>query len=336
MRKLIEVALSLLFLLPSLKQARAQAFRVGSGVQMVPRTTAPTKASANGSLYINSSDSYKLHYVKPDGTDAEVGGGGGGLTGTLTLARIPFASGASALSDDAALTWDTTLKSITMSYARALGTTSVPAIDIESTTAATSGNQQNSGMLVLGSQGWHPTGSTSDAIKVGLRERPLQSIYSTSPIVQLDLMQSNGNNGTSGAWTRFGTLSAVTDSSSSTNGMVIAGSTDGSSDTPAIALVNTEIYFAASAAAYRGGAPFAFMQSTHFSPVTDGGISFGSASRRANTGYVGASGALPTCDATTRGAFRTVFAAGGASDTFQVCMKAAADTYAFRTVYTAP
>lgn len=50
----------------------------------------------------------------------------------------------------------------------------------------------------------------------------------------------------------------------------------------------------------------------------------------------GAASGQPTCNSTNRGAMWTVFAAGGASDTFQVCMKAAADTYAWRTVFTAP
>ncbi len=82
-----KLALALL-LLPAF--AHAQAFRVGSGIQIIPRTTAPTKATANGSIYIKSNDSNKLHYVKPDGTDAEVGGGGG--AGTLTAT---YAAGAS-------------------------------------------------------------------------------------------------------------------------------------------------------------------------------------------------------------------------------------------------
>lgn len=46
--------------------------------------------------------------------------------------------------------------------------------------------------------------------------------------------------------------------------------------------------------------------------------------------------ARPTCDSTTRGLMLVVGAAGGASDTMVACMKSAADTYAYRTVFTAP
>lgn len=44
----------------------------------------------------------------------------------------------------------------------------------------------------------------------------------------------------------------------------------------------------------------------------------------------------PTCDSTRRGYMMVIFATGGNSDTLQACMKAAADTYAWRTVFTAP
>lgn len=72
-------------------------------------------------------------------------------------------------------------------------------------------------------------------------------------------------------------------------------------------------------------------------PDTDSTGTIGAASARFLVGYFGAAvGSRPTCDATTRGGTMTIFASAGASDTFQVCMKAAADTYAWRTVFTAP
>jgi hypothetical protein len=73
-----------------------------------------------------------------------------------------------------------------------------------------------------------------------------------------------------------------------------------------------------------------------FRPDSDGTFDLGQAAQRWATGYVGSSGSLPTCDSTTRGGYRTVFAGSGSSDTFQVCMKAAADSYAWRTVFSAP
>jgi hypothetical protein len=72
-------------------------------------------------------------------------------------------------------------------------------------------------------------------------------------------------------------------------------------------------------------------------PVADSTAALGKASKRWSVGYVGdVVGDQPACDATTRGGYMTIFATGGNSDTFQVCMKAAADTYAWRTVFTAP
>lgn len=55
------------------------------------------------------------------------------------------------------------------------------------------------------------------------------------------------------------------------------------------------------------------------------------------TVYVGAaSGSKPACDSSTRGGIYIVQATAGNSDVFQACMKAAADTYAWRDVFTAP
>ncbi len=87
---------------------------------------------------------------------------------------------------------------------------------------------------------------------------------------------------------------------------------------------------------WANGTNTAIATSAAFKPGVTG-ITLGAASLPWKGVVAGAAAAsLPTCDATTRGTMFPVFAAGGASDTFQVCMKAAADTYAFRTVYTAP
>ncbi len=77
--------------------------------------------------------------------------------------------------------------------------------------------------------------------------------------------------------------------------------------------------------------------STAIKPGATGTITMGAASLAWKGVIAGAAAASqPTCDSTTRGDMFPVFAAGGASDTFQICLKAAADTYAWRTVYTAP
>jgi len=85
MLRLQVAAVALLVVAPIVAQATpGKATQFEDGIQMVPRATAPTKRTANGSLYIDSADSNALHYVKPDGTDAAVGGGGGGITASST------------------------------------------------------------------------------------------------------------------------------------------------------------------------------------------------------------------------------------------------------------
>ena len=80
MKKLLAVVL--LLALPSL--ASAQAFRVGSGAQLVPRLTAPTKITTNGVVWLSSSTN-ALQYTNPAGTTIALGaGGGGGVTWPLT------------------------------------------------------------------------------------------------------------------------------------------------------------------------------------------------------------------------------------------------------------
>lgn len=72
-------------------------------------------------------------------------------------------------------------------------------------------------------------------------------------------------------------------------------------------------------------------------PSSDSTLNLGGASKRFIAGYFGAAaGSQATCDATTRGATMTVFATSGNSDTFEVCMKKADNSYAWVAVGTAP
>lgn len=68
----------LVTLLPSL--VLAQAFRVGKGIQLVPTASAPTKASSNSLLWVDSGASNAIKYVKPDGSSITLGAGGAGST----------------------------------------------------------------------------------------------------------------------------------------------------------------------------------------------------------------------------------------------------------------
>lgn len=54
-----------------------------------------------------------LFQVAPTAPGATVGGGGGGVSGSLTATRVPFASGASALTDDADMTFATDTLTVT-------------------------------------------------------------------------------------------------------------------------------------------------------------------------------------------------------------------------------
>src|SRR5678809_147661 len=65
------IAAILVFLFPLL--ASGQAFRVGKGVQIVPKATAPTVATGNGVFWVKSTDSNKLHYTDPSGADVAMG-----------------------------------------------------------------------------------------------------------------------------------------------------------------------------------------------------------------------------------------------------------------------
>ncbi len=98
------------------------------------------------------------------------------------------------------------------------------------------------------------------------------------------------------------------------------------------------LYLAGGIARFRiGSSGVVSVDTTAHYPDNDSSISSGKASQRFIAGYFGAAiGSQAACSSTTRGAMMTVFATTGNSDTHVVCMKAAADTYAWRTVYTAP
>lgn len=70
------VSLLALALFPSI--ALAQATRVGTGVAIVPRSSAPTCPTGSGCVFIDSSASNALKYKNPAGTIIAIGPGGGG------------------------------------------------------------------------------------------------------------------------------------------------------------------------------------------------------------------------------------------------------------------
>ena len=72
-----------LLLLPSLALADGIAYRVGKAIQIVPTTTAPTKASGNGEIWIDSTASNVLKYKNPAGVTVTLGAGTGSYNQTI-------------------------------------------------------------------------------------------------------------------------------------------------------------------------------------------------------------------------------------------------------------
>jgi hypothetical protein len=87
---LARIVLLAALLAPTVASAQNNvAYKVGPGIQMSCGTTVPTATSTRGILWCKSSDSNKLHYFPPGGSDAAVGGAGGSTwpltNGTSTL-----------------------------------------------------------------------------------------------------------------------------------------------------------------------------------------------------------------------------------------------------------
>lgn len=85
----------------------------------------PVPMAANTVYFLPPDDGNNLDVLQTNGTGTLtwVAPGSGGLTGTLTSTRIPFASGASTLTDDATMTWDNTNKAPTFNSARIVSKT---------------------------------------------------------------------------------------------------------------------------------------------------------------------------------------------------------------------
>lgn len=420
------VSLLILLLLPSL--ASAQAFRVGSGVQMVPRASSPTRAAANGALWVNSAASNALYYTTPAGVSAAVGGGGGAstlitaytggsvasdqtlliqsgdggpvifkangsATGTLVAAQTSAAASLFSVADNAqayiagaaadsgmnagvVLDTKTALTAAGRSYLSVRNggteqwsfytTSGVRSIEATAGTAAQIiGNgtlaiysDNGSGYsLELGSGSESRLSSAGDINLIGS-----SGTLSLSTVTQLNgpaiEVLSSDADGASATALEVDTQTAWSNASASlldlkTNNVLQfefrpSGHIYGDSTNPFVQLDNSAgaklgystTVFRASSGLYEwdvSGSTKLELASTALRPGSDDSITLGAASRRFQVAFVGAAVASqPACGSTTRGAIMPVFATGGNSDTFQVCMKAAADTYAWRTIYTAP
>ncbi len=207
----------------------------------------------------------------------------------------------------------------------ALGTTAGTHDLIQNTTAATNGNQQISPSRAWEGRGWSTGSSVSRTVGMRMYLIPEQSTEPTSRILVQALV---GN----GSYTSIGSIGAY---NSTPQGIKI-GSVDGTSEYMSIDGPLTGFQWVV------GGASQWFMDGTSYYPSGDATDDVGKSANRVGIVWSrtlisgDTSGNQPACNSTNRGGVYTVRAAGGASDTFQVCMKAAADTYAWRTVFTAP
>lgn len=273
--------------------------------------TPPIKSGDVG-VYLKSGELYKR---KSDGSDVAWGGGGGGGGGT-------FATTYSSTPSDNTVAENGTGHELTLKY-DGLGAAQTSGLTLDDTTAATSGNQKYSPGISLCGRGWK-TNSTaaSQSSCWQLQGRPVQGAAQ----VNGDLVFWRSVAG--GSYAEFASLQRDDDNLITTwnvNNSYIKD--DNGAGRTELNTAYGQLRLSASGFVFFGAA------------VTDvsgiGNPTLG-AIFPYSTAVVGASGSLPTCDSTLRGGFRTVFAATSSSDTFQVCMKAAADTYAWRTVYTAP
>lgn len=97
---------------PSLISGGTTVVGVPSGIVWTSGTAAPGTCNS-GSLFSDTNGTGYLQVCGPDNTWTALGGGG--LTGSLTATRVPYASGASTLVDEAEFTYDATKNQLTVS-----------------------------------------------------------------------------------------------------------------------------------------------------------------------------------------------------------------------------
>jgi hypothetical protein len=199
---------------------------------------------------------------------------------------------------------------------------------LQNTTAAALGAQQFSPSVHLAGSGWGTGGSAAEPVSSDLLLCPVQG---SDAAADMCLYQQNGGGG---ATESFRVAYGITNSTDGSP-MTVIGQASGTG--AAISFSSNsggQMCLWSSIAAARADAfPLFCVNVNSLTPYTLGTI--GSSSRPFTTAYVGATGALPTCDSTTRGGFRTVFAASLSADTYQVCMKNTSDVYSWQTVFTA-
>lgn len=273
------------------------------------------------------------HYQDGGVANLASGGGGGSISGSIASTQVAYGSGADTISGSANLTWANTAGELSLDgtgpTVRGDGTlilegdngsavnVSLDTPGASATVTADTINLSANAVLILDAvqcqlNGVAPEILSADADGASARGLVVNTQNTLSNGSARLLEVKNG-----------GTVKAGFDTAGnlrfSTGGAGIANT----GNTVSLGVGPSDVEF------YSG--------SGSFKPTNDGANLLGAASQRWLAGLFGAAVAgQPACSSATRGATMTIFATGGNSDTFQVCMKAAADTYAWRTVYTAP
>jgi hypothetical protein len=284
-----------------------RAYRMGVGVQMAPQSEEPTKESLNGSLYIDSTASDALTYCKPSGGGCSAVGSGGGSSYNQTIqdegsgltqrSILNFAGAGVSCADDATKT------TCTISGGGSTGnyTFSSDTMDL-------------SGAAVMSSAPTTATGITLGQHTTLAAGKVLQAASGNNLVLAADANAAGGritlqNIGAASPGLYFGNIAD--------NAYIFSGAG------PVIRI--------------RPGTTGTEFSAGAVNPETAAAQTLGASGLPFLHVAVGAAaGSQQACNSNTRGAVMVVFATAGNSDTLQVCMKAAADTYAWRTVYTAP
>ncbi len=322
--------LAALVFLPAL--AHAQAFRVGSGVQLVPRSSEPAHAAANGTLWVDSSASNVLKYCNPAGSCITLGSGGGGST----LAAA-YAAGAS--QTDSTLALDSTRLGIRIRDNATPIAGSLFAI--QNSGGGTDYFKVAASAITLGVSTTPSADNTINLGGSGNRYSVLYALELGSGASSLTHTSGVANSGTN--------VAHIFNSSNTLGGTTLLASfRNNGTEKVRIDSAGILLFSASGAGTCNNAGTYCLVLNTAsvglyaptgagFQPEADQVNYLGNPSKRWSVAFLGDADAdKPACDSTTRGGIIPVFAAGGASDTFQVCLKAAADTYAWRTVYTAP
>ena len=324
-------AASLLFIL-GIGWATVKPFRSSAGVQMVPQAhwSGGTGDGGVGIAGIYYNDDGGMMVRKPDNTEFHIPTSGGGGSGTVTSVAAGTGMSFSTITTTGSVAVDTAVVATTSnSLTMTNKTLTAPVLG-----GSITGTYTLAGTPTITS----PTisGPTFSGSAIGT-----YTIAGT-PTLGASVTTTDGTYSIGDSTHRLTNVAAKN---------IIGG-------TAATAVINdsvgTELHYGTAAIdlgtlgnntiaiSANTGVGYWLFTASLMAPDTDKTMAFGSTAKRVNqivtlidqTG--GAVADQPTCDSTKRGAMFNVQATTGNGDIFQICTKGTADTYAWRTIVTAP